>query len=103
KRKPRQWHSFLPGAIIEPGFEEPFAPPSPVDETILADDDHRALVGDAEPFEDSGRDRYLIAIRQRAHQRHGDLLGAGLLPEGVERHQEERSERVRLSLDLAVL
>jgi transposase len=31
----------------------PFAPPSPVDETILADDDHRALVGDAEPFEDT--------------------------------------------------
>src|SRR3984893_8717571 len=63
----------------------------------------RSLVGDAEPFEDGGCDRYLIAVRQMAHQRHCDLLVADLLPEVVERHQEERSERVRLSLDLAVL
>jgi hypothetical protein len=61
------------------------------------------IVGDTEPFEDGGRDRYLIVIRQMAHQRHGDLLAADLLPEVVERHQEERSERVRMSLDLAVL
>src|SRR5580704_19193961 len=46
KRKLRQRHSFLASAIIDPRFEEPFAPTSPVDETILADDDHRALVGE---------------------------------------------------------